>query len=96
VTFTQISATAFHSRDAVRFKNEYEIKLRASWKGNVFGRQRKPWIPNSKCSPRVLVDISKGRADKAEGRAKAPMTDLDAWEIRGRSPTNDPLSEISS
>jgi hypothetical protein len=33
VTFTQISATAFNSRDAMRFKNGYEIKLQQLMEG---------------------------------------------------------------
>jgi hypothetical protein len=33
VTFTQISATAFKSRDAMRFKNGYEIKLQQLMEG---------------------------------------------------------------
>ena len=58
VTFTQSSATAFHYRDAVRFKNGYVIKLQHLLEGQ---RVRvlnlspgKPWIPNSKCSPSHL------------------------------------------
>lgn len=33
VTFTQISATAFHSRDAVHFRNGYEINLQHLMEG---------------------------------------------------------------
>jgi hypothetical protein len=33
VTFTQVSATAFHFRDAVHFRNGYEINLQRLMEG---------------------------------------------------------------